>query len=137
MAGPLLTDRRATAARLTAFTVTIVAVFGALWGAVEISLGSYLHVLFPSLTNTFFTGLILAAEKPEAAGQTYFFTSAQPVPWNRVVEIMAESLDRRVVKVPVPLAAAWLYALGSEWIAKRIRESFTWEATAAATLSGA
>ncbi len=37
-----------------------VAVFGALWGAVEISLGSYLHTLFPSLTNTFFTGLILA-----------------------------------------------------------------------------
>jgi hypothetical protein len=36
-----------------------VAIFGALWGAVEISLGSYLHVLFPSLTNTFFTGLIL------------------------------------------------------------------------------
>ena len=30
MAGPLLTDRRATAARLTAFTVTIVAVFGML-----------------------------------------------------------------------------------------------------------
>jgi hypothetical protein len=37
-----------------------IAIFGALWGAVEISLGSYLHVLFPSLTNTFFTGLILA-----------------------------------------------------------------------------
>jgi hypothetical protein len=36
-----------------------VAIFGALWGAVEISLGSYLHILFPSLTNTFFTGLIL------------------------------------------------------------------------------
>jgi len=36
-----------------------VAVFGALWGVVEIGLGSYMHILFPSLTNTFFTGLIL------------------------------------------------------------------------------
>ena len=36
-----------------------VAVFGALWGAVEISLGAYLHILFPPLTNTFFNGLVL------------------------------------------------------------------------------
>ena len=36
-----------------------VAVFGALWGAVEISLGSYLHILFPPLTNTFLNGLVL------------------------------------------------------------------------------
>ena len=37
-----------------------VAVFGALWGALELTLGAYLHVLFPPLANTFFTGLILA-----------------------------------------------------------------------------
>jgi hypothetical protein len=37
-----------------------VAVFGALWGALELSLGAYLHVLFPPLANTFFTGLIMA-----------------------------------------------------------------------------
>lgn len=37
-----------------------VAVFGALWGALELSLGAYLHVLFPSLADTFFTGLIMA-----------------------------------------------------------------------------
>ncbi len=38
-----------------------IAVFGALWGFVEVGLGSYLHVIFPSLGNTFFTGLTLAA----------------------------------------------------------------------------
>ncbi len=38
-----------------------IAVFGALWGVVEVGLGSYLHVIFPSLGNTFFTGLTLAA----------------------------------------------------------------------------
>jgi ABC-type thiamin/hydroxymethylpyrimidine transport system permease subunit len=37
-----------------------VAVFGALWGALELTLGAYLHVLFPPLANTFFTGLIMA-----------------------------------------------------------------------------
>jgi ABC-type thiamin/hydroxymethylpyrimidine transport system permease subunit len=37
-----------------------VAVFGALWGALELSLGAYLHVLFPPLADTFFTGLIMA-----------------------------------------------------------------------------
>ena len=37
-----------------------VALFGALWGALEMTLGAYLHVIFPSLANTFFTGLIMA-----------------------------------------------------------------------------
>ncbi len=37
-----------------------VAVFGALWGALEMALGSYLHVLFPPLADTFFTGVIMA-----------------------------------------------------------------------------
>jgi len=37
-----------------------IAVFGALWGAVEISLGAYLHVIFPPLADTFLVGLIMA-----------------------------------------------------------------------------
>jgi ABC-type thiamin/hydroxymethylpyrimidine transport system permease subunit len=49
--------------KLSSFTTrdwVYVAVFGALWGALELTLGAYLHVLFPPLANTFFTGLILA-----------------------------------------------------------------------------
>lgn len=38
-----------------------VGLFGALWGAAEITLGSVLHLLFPPLTDTFFVGLIMAA----------------------------------------------------------------------------
>jgi ABC-type thiamin/hydroxymethylpyrimidine transport system permease subunit len=34
---------------------------GALWGAVELSLGSVLHMIFPPLANTFLTGVILSA----------------------------------------------------------------------------
>ena len=36
-----------------------IGLFGALWGVVEMTLGSYLHVIFPSLSNTLLTGLIL------------------------------------------------------------------------------
>jgi len=35
-----------------------IGLFGALWGVVELSLGSILHIIFPPLTNTFFAGLI-------------------------------------------------------------------------------
>jgi hypothetical protein len=33
--------------------------FGALWGVVELTLGTYLNIIFPSFTNTFFKGVIL------------------------------------------------------------------------------
>ncbi len=38
-----------------------IAIFGAIWGAVEITLGSYLHVIFPPLADTFLVGLILTS----------------------------------------------------------------------------
>jgi hypothetical protein len=36
-----------------------IGLFGALWGVVETTLGTYLNVIFPSFTNTFFKGVIL------------------------------------------------------------------------------
>jgi len=36
-----------------------VGLFGALWGVVELTLGSYLHVLFPPQANTFLTGVVM------------------------------------------------------------------------------
>ena len=47
----------------SSFTVrdlVYIAVFGALWGALEITLGAYLHVLFPPLADTFLIGVIMA-----------------------------------------------------------------------------
>jgi ABC-type thiamin/hydroxymethylpyrimidine transport system permease subunit len=38
-----------------------IGLFGALWGVLELSLGTILHVIFPPLANTFFTGLIMAS----------------------------------------------------------------------------
>jgi len=37
----------------------MVGLFGALWGVVETTLGTYLNVIFPAFTNTFFKGVIL------------------------------------------------------------------------------
>lgn len=36
-----------------------VGLFGALWGVVELTLGSYLHVIFPPQANTFLTGVVM------------------------------------------------------------------------------
>ena len=36
-----------------------IGLFGALWGVVEMTLGSYLHVLFPPQANTFLTGVVM------------------------------------------------------------------------------
>jgi hypothetical protein len=38
-----------------------VAIFGAIWGALELTLGAYLHVIFPPLADTFLVGLIMAS----------------------------------------------------------------------------
>jgi hypothetical protein len=38
-----------------------IAIFGAIWGAVELTLGSYLHVIFPPLADTLLAGMILAS----------------------------------------------------------------------------
>jgi hypothetical protein len=37
-----------------------IAIFGAIWGALELTLGSYMHVIFPPLADTFLVGLIMA-----------------------------------------------------------------------------
>jgi len=38
-----------------------VAIFGAIWGALELTVGSYLHVIFPPLADTFLVGLLMAS----------------------------------------------------------------------------
>ncbi len=47
--------------RFTVRELVYIAIFGAIWGAVEITLGSYLHVIFPPLADTFLVGLILTS----------------------------------------------------------------------------
>jgi hypothetical protein len=47
--------------RFTVRELVYIAIFGAIWGALEITLGSYLHVIFPPLADTFLVGLIMAS----------------------------------------------------------------------------
>jgi hypothetical protein len=47
---------------MTSYTVrdwVTIGLFGALWGVVELTLGSVLHTFFPPQANTFLTGLVL------------------------------------------------------------------------------
>jgi len=47
--------------RYTVRSWVTIGLFGALWGVVELTLGSYLHVIFPPQANTFLTGVVMGA----------------------------------------------------------------------------
>lgn len=47
--------------KFTVRDLVYIAIFGAIWGALEVTFGSYLHVIFPPLADTFLVGLIMAA----------------------------------------------------------------------------
>lgn len=47
--------------RFTIRDLVYIAIFGALWGLLEITIGSYLHVLFPPLADTFLVGVIMGS----------------------------------------------------------------------------
>ncbi|RME62464.1 MAG: NAD-dependent epimerase/dehydratase family protein, partial [Nitrospirae bacterium] len=47
-------------------------------------------------------GIILAGEKPEARGQTYFFTDNETYSNDEIASVIAEALEKNPVKLPVP-----------------------------------
>jgi len=48
--------------KLTTRDLTTIAIFGAIWGALEMTLGSYLHVIFPPVTTPLVgTGTVMTA----------------------------------------------------------------------------
>ncbi len=67
------------------------------------------------------SALLLAAEKPEAAGKTYYATD--PAIWTdgEVVKLAAEALGRRVRMVTLPLWSAWVVAGGMDLLGKLAR----------------
>lgn len=48
-------------------------------------------------------GIIMAAEHEQAVGQTYFITSAQPYSWEEISRITLKVLQKKGVKIPVPI----------------------------------
>jgi hypothetical protein len=63
---------------MTSYTIrdwVTIGLFGALWGAIELTLGSALHTAFPPLTNTFLTGVVMSG-----IGATIALTGSHFVP---------------------------------------------------------
>ena len=61
--------------------------------------------------------LILAAERPEADGRTYFLASPRPYAWSEISDGVQEALGVRGL-VNVPFGAQWLVAAASEAVAR-------------------
>jgi hypothetical protein len=51
--------RKQVMASYTVKSWVTIGLFGALWAVTEVTLGSYLHTIFPSQTNTFLTGVVM------------------------------------------------------------------------------
>ena len=107
-----------------------IAIFGAVWGAVELTLGSYLHVIFPPLADTFLVGLIMAFIGVVVALVGHHFvpktgsvfligvvtailkmTSLGGVQLGPLVAILAESLLMELGLLVSPKPSRWGYAL--------------------------
>jgi len=58
--------------------------------------------------------LILAAERPEADGRTYFLANPRPYAWSEITDAIQEALGVRRVILKVPFPAQWLAAAASE-----------------------
>lgn len=58
--------------------------------------------------------LLLVADGPEAANQTYFVAGDRPVSWEEAGEAIAAALGVRAVAIPVPPVAAFAVAVGAE-----------------------
>lgn len=58
--------------------------------------------------------LLLAADGPGAANQTYFVAGDRPVSWEEAGEAIAAALGVRAARVPIPAIAALAVAVGAE-----------------------
>jgi len=48
-------------------------------------------------------GIVMAGENPKAEGQIYFITSSQPYAWSDVARISLKILEKKGIRIPVPL----------------------------------
>jgi dihydroflavonol-4-reductase len=59
-------------------------------------------------------GIILVAESPKAAGQTYFISDDQVYSWRKAFDIIAKILERKVITFRIPKAFLFVGAFVSE-----------------------
>ncbi len=67
-------------------------------------------------------GLILAAEKPEADGRTYFLAYPRPYAWSEVTAAIQEALGIRFFLLKIPFSVQWLAAVVAEATARLTRK---------------
>ncbi|MFZ2054047.1 MAG: NAD-dependent epimerase/dehydratase family protein [Candidatus Aminicenantales bacterium] len=66
--------------------------------------------------------LILAAEKPEADGRTYFLAYPRPYAWSEVTEAIQKTLGIRFLLLKIPYPVQWLAAAAAEVAARLTRK---------------
>jgi nucleoside-diphosphate-sugar epimerase len=66
--------------------------------------------------------LVLAAEKPEACGRTYFLAYPRPYAWSEVTEAIRETLGIRFFLLKIPYPVQWFAALAAETAARLTRK---------------
>ncbi|HUU37604.1 MAG TPA: NAD-dependent epimerase/dehydratase family protein [Candidatus Desulfaltia sp.] len=66
--------------------------------------------------------LILAAEKPEADGRTYFLAYPRPYAWSEVTKAIQETLGIRFFLLKIPYPVQWLAAAAAEAAAHLTRK---------------
>jgi len=69
--------------------------------------------------------LILAAERPEADGRTYFLAYPRPYAWSEITDAIEGALGIRRILLKVPYRAQWLVAAASEAVARLTRRKPT------------
>ena len=56
------------------------------------------------------TAIVLAGERPEAVGQTYFAANPEPCRWVEAGEMVAAALGKKPRRVRIPIFVVWLVA---------------------------
>jgi len=85
-------------------------------------LGGKEHYLSLIHVKDLVRGIIMAAESKKAVGETYFITSSKPYSWEEVSKITLKVLQKKGIKLPVPIWIMKGVALISESIAYLLKK---------------
>lgn len=79
----------------------------------------YAHLVY---VKDLVRGMVQAAESAETIGKTYFLAEDRAYSWQEISDLIAQSLGKKPLKVPVPLSLARFSAILSEagaWVSQK------------------
>jgi nucleoside-diphosphate-sugar epimerase len=62
-------------------------------------------------------GIILAAEHPKSAGETYFICNEDPCAWPEVIDTLQKLMNKKVLNIPIPYPVAYSFGAVMEAVA--------------------